>query len=367
MKIAFMGIRGIPACYSGFETFVEAFAVDLAKNGYFVAVYNRVYINFRDKKYKGVRIIRLPTIRKKHLETIFHTFISVIHSLFCRYDIVYFCGVGNSPLVFIPRLVGSKVIINVDGLDWRREKWSSPARLYLRICELWAIVFATVLITDSRFVHKYYRSIYGKETTYIPYGVEMETRKTVTDGYIFKKLGLEREKYILFVSRLVPENGAHILIEAYNKLHTSLKLVIVGDAPYCERYIAFLKSAESRNIIFPGFVFGETYKQLMSNAYIFVLPSVVSGTRVVLLEAMASGNCVVAGDGESNLEVMDDSGYSYDRRGGANALSSSLRYLIDNPDIVISYRIKAVERINKFYSYDKMTREYDNLFSVWRK
>src|SRR3989338_675329 len=367
MNIAFTGIMGIPACYSGFETFVEKFAEGLVRDGYLVTVYNRQYINYKGEGYNGIRIIILPTIKMKHLDTIFHTFLSVIHCLFCRYDIVYVCGVGNSPLIFIPRLVGSKVIINVDGLDWSREKWSPFAKLYLKVCEVWAIIFANVVITDSRFVQSYYRNTYSKETVYISYGAQIRTRGNAYEIDILKKFGLEKDKYILFISRLVPENGAHILIEAYNMLRTDLKLVIAGNATYSDRYIESLKSAKSLPMIFTGFVFGQEYNQLMRNAYIFVLPSMVSGTRVVLLEAMAFSNCVLVNNCESNMEVVGDAGYSYNGQYGTVALRDGLQYLIDNPDIVISYRQKAVERIKKFYSLDEKILEYKIIFSRWKK
>jgi hypothetical protein len=151
MKIAMLGSRGIPACYSGFETFYENLAIRLSARGHQVTVYNRKqYVNHPSKFYKRVKLVTLPTLRNKHLDTLYHTFISVIHAAFQGYDIAYFCIVGNSPLTLLTRLLGVKTILNVDGEDSKREKWRGFEKVYLKFSEYLATIFPHVVISDSQ-------------------------------------------------------------------------------------------------------------------------------------------------------------------------------------------------------------------------
>lgn len=272
---------------------------------------------------------------------------------------------GNSIFSFIPRLFGSKVILNVDGLDWKREKWGIPARLYLELSEYLATIFPNIIISDSMVIQRYYLKKYNKLTTYIAYGANLDqaSEMGVESSEFLKRFGLEKDRYILFVGRLVPENGAHCLIEAYSKLNTDLKLVIVGDAPYSKNYINFLKSTKNPNIIFTGYLFGEGYRQLSTQAYLFVLPSKAGGTRFVLLEQMALSNCVLVNDSESNLETIADAGFSYNEKEKGNGLKDKLEYLINNPKLRKEYAFRAVERVKKNYNWEMIVEKYEELFS----
>lgn len=225
MKIAFLGIRGVPASYSGFETFVEQTAVRLVEKGHDATVYNRKHhYNEVYEEYKGVKIITLPSVKNKHLDTISHTFLSVIHSLFQKYQVVYFCGVGNSPLIFVPKIAGSKVIINVDGEDWAREKWGKFAQWYLRLMEKFACVFGDIVLADAVVIQERYKKLYRKEALYIPYGANIYSRPINSENNnTLKTYNLTPDEYILFVARLEPENAAHILIEAFKSVKTDKK------------------------------------------------------------------------------------------------------------------------------------------------
>ncbi len=369
MKIAFMGIRGIPASYSGFETFVEGISTRLAEKGHDVTVYNRsTHIKYSKPLYKGVKLVRLPTIPTKHLDTITHTFLSMLHGIFKRYDIVYICGVGNSAITFILRLTGSKIIINVDGADWERKKWGGFAKWFLKISERLAALSSHVIIADSIAVRKYYKENYNVNGVFIPYGTELNPR-TPGDHNVLKKYKLEPDSYILYVGRLVPENNAHQLIRAYKKIATENKLVIVGDAPYADNYKSQLKklAGENTQIIFPGYVFGEEYKCLMRNAYIFALCSEVGGTHPVLIEALAAGNAVIVNNIPSSLEVVDKAGVSYDGKRGEEALAEKLTLLINNKEMHISLKQKAQERITASYLWSRVMDEYIKLFNLLLK
>ncbi len=362
MKIALLGTRGIPACYSGFETFYEELSWRLVQRGHEVTVYNRSnYISYREPTYRGVRLVRLPTISNKHFDTIVHTFFSVLHSLLQGFDIVYFCIVGNSPLTIIPRLFGCQTLLNVDGADWEREKWGGMAKAYLRWAERIACKFPDIVITDSEAAKKRYQKLYNKETTFIPYGANFS--RTAEDSYL-KEFGLEKNRYILFVGRLEPENQAHLLIEVFRKIETDLKLVIVGDAPYGERYKQELRrlAGDDSRIVFTGFVFGEGYRQLSSHAYLFVLTSGVEGTRPVLLDQMAFENCVLVRNSDANMEVIGQAGFFFDQHREEEDLKKKLEFLIAHPEIVEALRGEAKKRIQEKFSWERIADQYEELF-----
>ncbi len=362
MNIALLGTRGIPASYSGFETCVEQLGQRLVQRGHRVTVYCRSHhITYEGTYYKGMRLVKLPTIANKYLDTIVHSFLSSLHAVTQRYDVVLYFIAGNSPVTWIPRLVGVRTILNVDGLDWRREKWPLLAKKYIQFAEYLATILPNAYLTDSKHVQQFYKERYNNEPVYIPYGSDIEI---IPPGDILEQYGLESGKYILFVGRLVPENCAHHLVEAFRAIDTDLKCMIVGDAPYTEEYQASLKKlAEGdERIIFTGYVFGRGYQELGSNAYIFVEPSGVGGTHPALVEAMAFGNCVIVHNTPENLETIGEAGFTYDGETGASDLRRVLEELLTASDTVEAYRLKARQRAQTVYSWEAVTDSYEKLF-----
>lgn len=356
-----LGTRGVPASYSGFETCVEELGSRLVKRGHEVTVYCRSHhITYPGDTYRGMRLVKLPSVRRKHLETIVHTFLSVVHAARRPFDVVLMFIVGNSPLTVIPRLAGQKVVLNVDGPDWERAKWGRWAKRYLRLAEYLATKIPHAIVTDARSVEAYYLTRYGARSSCIVYGSDVEW---TPPGEHLRRYGLVPRGYILFVGRLVPENCVHHLVEAFDGLRTDLKCVIVGDAPYAGEYIRCLRATGTPNVLFTGYLFGEGYRELASNAYCFVEPSEVGGTHPALIEAMAFGNCVVVNDTPPNLEVMGDAGLAYDGRKGAEDLRRQLQRLIDHPERVEEYRRRAKERARSCYSWDTVTERYERLFA----
>lgn len=360
MKIAMLGTHGIPAGYGGFENAVEEISVRLAARGHDVVVYCRPQaVAHEGDYYKGVRLVKLPTIPSKHLDTIVHTSISTLHLLARnRCDVALYFIAGNSPLSFLPRLAGVPTAINVDGLDSQRQKWNRLAKAYLRFSERLAPHAATKTITDSRIVQRFYRERFGAETVYIPYGAEP---KPAPGAEWLERFGLKAREYFLFVGRLEQENCAHVLIEAYKELKTDKKLVIVGDAPYAGDYISSLKKSAGEKVIFTGYVFGPGYWQLNENAYVLVEPTIAGGTHPVIVEAMAAGNCVVVSDHPPNLETLGNAGLAYDSGAGASDLRQKLEYLLDNPAAVEDYRLKAKEYADRHYNWEVVTDQYEKL------
>jgi glycosyltransferase involved in cell wall biosynthesis len=308
-----------------------------------------------------MRLIKLPTIANKYLDTIVHSCLSSLHALTQNYDVALYFIVGNSPITWIPRLVGTKTILNVDGLDWKRDKWPTPAKKYIQLAEYLAAKLPNQYITDSHVVQDYYRKRWGSAPPVIPYGSEVGA---VAAGETLARFGLEARRYVLFVGRLVPENCAHHLVEAFQGLDTDFRCVIVGDAPYAEDYIASLKSAARRDprVVFTGYVFDRGYHELGSNAYLFVETSCVGGTHPALVEAMAFGNCVIVNDAPQNLEVIGGAGFSYSDLQGADSLREVLQQLVSDPDTVAEYRHKARDRAVRNYSWEAVTTQYEELF-----
>jgi glycosyltransferase involved in cell wall biosynthesis len=364
MKIAFLGSRGIPASYSGFETFYQELAVRLAARGHEVTVYNRSHhVPYRGDHYQGVRLVRLPTIASKHFDTITHTFLSMLHALVSGYDIHYVCIVGNSPLCLMPQLLGRRILLNVDGQDAEREKWRGFAKTYIRWTERLAARFVDVLIADSQVIVQRYRQEFGRETVFIPYGANPRPRSEAARAGVLERFGLEPDGYVLFVSRLTPENGAHVLIEAFKKSGTALKLAIVGDAPYADEYKQKLRGLLDPRIVMTGYLFGEEYREISSFCRFFVLPAGIDGTRPVLLDQMGFGNCVVVRDTPANMEVIGDAGLSFDRRDDVESLRQVIDRLSGDEATVRRLGQSALRRVREVYSWERVTDEYEALFS----
>lgn len=362
-----MGSRGIPATYSGFETFYEQLAVRLAARGHRVTVYNRRHHYSNPvTAFKGVRIVTLPAIRSKHLETLSHAFLSMCHAVFSGHDIFYMVIVGNSPLCVLARLLGRKMILNVDGADFARDKWQGFAKTYLRWSEKIAARFADVVIADSRVIEQRYRELFQRETVFIPYGANPHPR-ALEAGHteLLERFDLRSGEYILFVSRMTPENRAHVLIEAWKQSGSRRRLVLVGDAPYVDDYkqrVAAL--CEGTDIVLTGYLIGEDYRRISTHCRYFVLPSGIDGTRPVLLDQMAFGNCVVVRDTPANMEVLGDAGLSFSDADDVASLAQMIRRLDDDDTTVHAMRQRAMDRVSSTYSWDAVTDQYEALFQT---
>lgn len=365
LSIAFVGIRGVPASYSGFETFVEELGWRLVRDGFKVRVYNRTtHIKSKEKNYRGMEIVRLPTIPTKATDTIVHSFFSVLHLLFKPADIVYVCGVGSSLVAWIPRLRGMKVIINVDGADWKRKKWGPLGRWFLKISERISLKAGNIIIADALAVKDYYEKNYNAQTVYIPYGTNF-SRDERTE--LLRQFGLERDRYFLFVGRLVPENNAHLIIESYKKVKDKLKdikLVIVGDAPYAEDYKNKLReiSRGIEGIVFTGYQFGNNYRQLSSHCFAFILASEVGGTHPVLVEQMGFGNCIIAIRTQSNVEVLGDAGLIFEPENAISKLGEKMLFVAENEKLRKELKQRAFKRANQKYSWEAVVESYEKLF-----
>lgn len=354
MRIAFLGIRGVPANYGGFETFVEQLGSRLVASGHEVTVYGRDRsVDPALREYLGMRIVRLPAPRAKYLETVIHTLFAAFHALSRRYDVVYVCNSANVPAVAILLAGRNRVVLNVDGLEWQRAKWNRVGKAYYRACAWTAAHLPAHIVTDAQVIRAYYRDTYGRETRYFPYGSDLEP---VPDDGTLGRLGLEPRRYVLYVSRLEPENNAHIVIDAYARVGGDLPLVIVGDAPYAAEYIARLHGTSDPRVRFVGAVYGTAYHVLRSHPALYVQATEVGGTHPALVEAMGAGNAIIANDVPEHREALGDAGRYYR---GAAELAAAIQAVLESPEEADALRRKAHRRATELYSWETVASDYE--------
>jgi glycosyltransferase involved in cell wall biosynthesis len=364
MRLAIIGTRGIPANYGGFETFAEELSKRLVSRGHDVTVYCRShYVDKQLAEHNGTKLVVLPTVRHKYLDTVVHSGLSMLHGVLKRYDVVLVCNAANSPMIPILEWTGTPVAINVDGLERNRKKWNALGRLHYALGERASLWFASRVVTDARVIRDYYKERYDADTTLIAYGADVR-RERATET--LAKYELEAENYILYLSRLEPENNASMVIQAFRHLETALKLLIIGDAPYAESYKEELRelAAQDDRIVFLGAVYGPDKKALEQNAAVYVHATEVGGTHPALIEAMGAGNCCLVYDTPENREVAADAGLYYSDAASLTRLLSQV--LVDN-HLVAEYRRRAQARVRENYDWESVTDAYEDLLTQLAK
>jgi len=359
LKIAILGTRGIPANYGGFETFAEECAAGLVVRGHRVTVYGRSrYVPRSMKTHRGTQLVVLPTLPWKYTDTVVHTCISILHAVFQGFDAILICNAANSIYAWIPRVFRIPVAVNVDGIERMRRKWNRAGKIYYQLSEYFSTWFPNVIVTDAQVIGSYYRERYGAASVFIPYGARTEksTRRETLDG-----LSLAPGEYFLYVSRLEPENNAHVVVQAFEKVRTSKKLVVVGDAPYAAKYIESVRATTDSRILFPGALYGEPYRQLQTHAFCYIHATEVGGTHPALIEAMGQGNLIIANTTPENSEVLGGAGIMY-RRNDPEDLSARLQEVADHTDRYADLKSAALERARAHYSWDSVVDQYEQLF-----
>jgi glycosyltransferase involved in cell wall biosynthesis len=359
MKIAIIGTRGIPASYGGFETFAEECAAGLVSRGHEVTVYGRShYVSKTLKTWRGAKLVVLPTLEWKYSDTVIHTFLSVLHALGRKYDLILICNAANSIYAWLPRIFGTPVVVNVDGIERLRQKWNRLGKAYYHLCEYFSTCFPNRIVTDAQVIEQYYRDQYGAASVFIPYGT---TTQKPQSREILEKLGLTPGEYFLYVSRFEPENNALLVVKAYENVRTPNRLVVVGDAPYAAEYKQKVHATRDPRIIFPGAVYGMGYRELQANAYCYVHATEVGGAHPALIEAMGQGNLVIANGTPENSEVLDAAGLIY-RKNDIEDLTRCLQDVADHPEKHAHLKIAALERARTLYSWESVIDRYERLF-----
>jgi glycosyltransferase involved in cell wall biosynthesis len=359
MRIAIIGQKGIPAKGGGVEKHVENLAVNLVKAGEDVLVYNRT--NYRPEKlkhYQGVQIINLPTIGSKHLDAIVHTFLSIIHLSTQKVDIIHLHSIGPALLAWLVKLIKpkTKLVFTFHCQDYYHQKWNAIARYMLKLGERMGHKCADEVIAVSKSLRSYSYRRYNRHVNYIPNAVE---KANIMPAKIIKeKWGLDKDTYIVSISRLVRHKGIHYLIEAYKKLNTDKKLVIVGASSHTDDYVKYLHNLakDNKNIIFTGLQNGDTLNELFSNAYIFVQPSEEEGLSISLLEALSFKLPIIASNIPANAEVLGGTNVLFENKSVDN-LKEKMTELIADQYLAASLSEKGKERVEKYFNWPKVSHD----------
>ena len=389
-----IGQKSIPSRQGGVEIVVGELSKRLAEDGYTVEAYNRAFqtpdkaatgigdiaatgsndatatgsndaaatASVSDPRYYGkVRIRTIPTLPNGGLNALVYAYLATIRALFGHYDIYHYHAEGPCNMLWLLGLFRRKIVVTIHGLDWQRAKWGNMASGVILRGEKRAVKYADRIIVLSRAMQKYFADTYGRETIYIPNGADAHER--VEADLITEKFGIESGKYILFLARLVPEKGAHYLIDAFKSLDTDMKLVIAGGSGQTDGYVEELKTraADDPRIIMTGFAEGRILEELYSNAYVYVLPSDVEGMALSLLEAASFGNCCLVSDIPENTEVLEDNCVTFEH-GNADDLKCKLRDLIADPARVEDLRVRSADHIRAKYSWDEMVKKTEGVY-----
>lgn len=361
MKVAMIGHKNVPSRRGGIEKVLTTLCPMLVKRGISVTCYNRSsdkteneYIGtVKDKNYMGVRLKTAPTLKMRGISAMLASYTAAICAVFCNYDIVHFHAEGPCAAMRIAKLFGKKCVATVHGLDWQREKWGKGfASKYIKLGEKTLVKYADEVIVLTKSAQDYFKETYNRDTVIIPNGAEKPEKKTA--GIITEKYGLKKDGYICVVARLTAEKGIHYLIDAYKKTNTDKKLVIAGDTSDTDDYVKKLYALadDNKNIIFTGFISGDTLKEIYSNAYLMCIPSDLEGMALTLLEALSYGNAVLCSDIPENKSCAEDKAV-YFKKSDTDDLAAKLQMLCDDENAVNKLKSESAEFILKKYSWEK--------------
>ena len=367
LHIAMLGHKRIPSREGGVEIVVGELATRMAAMGHDVTCFNRgghhvSGVDFDEKamtEYKGVKLKRVFTVDAKGLAAVTSSFFAAVKAAFGKFDVVHFHAEGPCAMLWIPKLFGKRCVATVHGLDHQRAKWGKFASFYIFAGEKCAVKFADEIIVLSENTQKYFEDTYSRKTVFIPNGVSENALKPAEE--ITERFGLEKDGYILYLGRLVPEKGIHYLIEAFKEIDTDKKLVIAGGASDSTEYADELKKSACDNIIFTDFVKGGLLEELYSNAYIYVLPSDLEGMPLSLLEAMSYGNCCVTSDIHECKSVIGECGVTF-KKGDVGDLKEKLQRLLNDSEAVEKYKSVSSDYVCNRFNWDEVTRRTLELY-----
>lgn len=364
MRVALIGSRGVPNRYGGYETLMEELSARLVERGFEVTVYCRSHVTPKGlTEHRGARLVRLPSLRTKYLDTPVHTLLSVLHAAGQHFDAALVVNSANALFVPLLRVAGIPTALHVDGIEKRRAKWGVFGRAVYALSERLACSVADALVTDAEVIRRHYLSRYGIDSWTLTYGIAPRPRDGDGSHPTLERLGLEPGGYFLYVSRFEPENNPHRVAAAYRAVGGDRRLVMVGSAPYADAFIArFTRDADPR-VLFPGAIYGEGYRELLAHAYAYIHATEVGGTHPALVEAMGYGNCVVVHQTPENLEVAGETGLFFDAT-RPESLAAALNRLNDDPQEARRRGEAAHERADRLFDWEKIADGYVGLFQA---
>jgi glycosyltransferase involved in cell wall biosynthesis len=362
MRIAILGIRGVPASYGGLENCAEEVGTRLAARGHEVSVYCRKGSGDDTlAEYKGVRRIVVPSLKSKWTDTYSHSLLSILHVLGQKPDVILAFNPGIASLCVLPKLFGYKVLLHADGFDWRRKKWGWLARTFIHRSASLAAKLCDRLIFDCASARDYCAERFwcARPPLYIPNGTIPQPSE---QPEVIRRYGLEKDGYFLFLSRIEPENMCDVIVRAFEGVRTEKKLFLAGGAISGSNYLDALKKTSDPRIVFPGPIYDPLHvKELHCGSYALVHGNQAGGTSVGLLKALGYGSCVISLKTTDNAYVVRQAGILYEPT--VDDLRAKLQYAVDHPDQVNVYRRLAVERIGTEYLWDTIADTYEELFA----
>lgn len=365
MKIAVIGLRGLPANYGGFETCAEFITREWVLKGNSVLVYCRKN-NYKNKikDHNGVSLRYIQSLPVKGIDTLFSTMLSVLDLIFFKrsYKIVHLYNSGNGIFIPLLRLFGNKVIVSVDGVEWKREKWGTFPKIVHRLGAYMCIKFSNNVVVDNKEVYQVYLSLFNKHTNIIEYGAKF-IEKNQYGEEVLRKFKLKSENYFLFVGRFVPEKGVHNLIETFLKLETTKLLVLIGGDKTSTEYTRKIEAyaINNPNIIITGFLYNHAYEELLSNAYLYVSASKLEGTSPSLLAALGAKKCVLVNGIQENIQTLNGSGLIF-KENDMDDFLKLWQKCNDFPDFVHTMSDIGHEFAKKRYNWEVIASKYLKLF-----
>lgn len=370
LDIVMIGQKVVPSRRGGIEVVLTTLCALIVKRGHNVTCLNRSgdkveneYIGLvHNGYYKGVALKKVLTINKKGLAPLTSSFFASIHAAIGSYNVVHYHAEGPCAMMWLPKLFGKKCIATVHGLDWKREKWKNGiGSKYIRLGEKILAKYADEIIVLSKDMQKYFKDTYGRDTVFIPNGVNRPIK--CKPRLIREKFGLHGNDYFCALSRLTEEKGIHYLITAYNQIHTDKKLVIAGDSSNTDDYVQKLRDMANKNpnIIFTGFVSGDLLVEIYSNAYVYVIPSNLEGMPLSLLEAMSYGNAVIGSSIPEISDVVEDKAIIFEK-GNIKDLAEKMQKLSDDIQMVNKLKEQAADFICGKYNWDNIAEETLELY-----
>ena len=373
LRIAMLGQKGIPATFGGVEKHVEEISTRLADRGHKVTVFTRPYYlrEAFERRVRpsylispnGLQVNLLPSLPTKHLDAFSHTLLGTLHSLAREYDLLHYHGLGPATLSILPKFLRKKIVITVHGLAWQSDKWNQLAKIYLKWGERVSARIPDSLVVVSQSLKTYFQDKYHCKTIYIPNGVNLPFLNGNQGVEFLRSRGLKEKEYILFVGRLVPEKGVHLLLEAFRNLKTEKKLVIAGGWSCSEGYVRELQNRTDPSVVFCGYVYGEELDSLYRDAYLCVFPSLLEGMPLTLLEALSYGQAVLASDIPEHREVLKDQGAYFHSQSAAD-LSEKLKLLLSDKNSFPGNPSTRRDLVAQNFSWDKAV---DALETIYRE
>lgn len=372
MKIAVIGVKGLPAGQGGIERACQELYPRLVGLGHSVDLYARPSYtkekSFYEYQYQGVNVIGLPTLPWRGFDALFCSVIGAFVSSFKQYDIIHFHALGPAVFSWVPKMLSnSKVVVTCHGLDWQRAKWGKLSSRVIYLGEKIAVKYADRLIVVSQDLQRYFWRTYAKKSVYIPNAPGSFDSPDKECNHL-QKWDLKIQKYLLFLGRLVPEKRPELLVKAFQKLQLpEWKMVLTGSTSNTAKYVTQLQqlARSNPNIIFTGELRGQALAQIVRGAGLFVLPSDLEGLPLVMLEAMQEEIPVLASDIPPHKQLIgEDKGFLFEA-GNLDSLVASLRFALAEPTLAKKMAGRAKQHLVDIYNWDKISlKNLDVYFQV---